>query len=198
MSNSIVTRERVARITMGLLRFLGGVISFVLCTVLVGLMGIGDSGLSYVRMTELHSVIHGTAPSTEWVTLIVLLAVGFAIAPVRSEDWTWFVSFRPVFAVWLSFIWCLGTHFGSSLEFIDPSRSCVYPTCWPVPVQNILAGLPILLACGIIFFTDIFRRPINPYMRAVVPSIVFVVSSIIQVLVWDSYVAPWLAGPPPY
>ncbi len=193
-----ISQGSVKKIAASFLRFTLGIASLITCTYISFAFGVLNSGMSSVILAAPSGVSRGIAPSTQWLMYIAVFALGLAIAPVRRENSFAFLWFRPWLSVWLLFVWFAGARIGAAFEFVEPSDQCVYANCWPLGFQDILSGLPLLIACVIALLTDIFRRPSNGFVRAVLPSAVYLTLTAVQFLVWDSYVLPFLSGPPIY
>ncbi len=179
-----------------ILRIILCIVSAVLCTIGAFGYGLGHSGLSHVRMVQPRLIDYGTFPSAEDLELLSFIVIGLAIAPSRKKDSIWFLSFRPLLTIWIVLFWALCSWFISQLQFLDSSTQCAYPSCWPTPVQELLAGSPLLLVCTLIFILDVIRWPSHVFVRIAVPLVVFVGSTIIQYFIWDTHVLPILSGPP--
>ncbi|WP_157085727.1 hypothetical protein [Devriesea agamarum] len=192
-----ITREEIIQFRVIVFRIFLGIASLLVCTCVAFISGVDNSGLSRVRLVEPRGVVHGLAASSAWVLMNVVLSTGLAIAPVRRENSFWFLSFRLGLAVWLVVAWCGGLSFITSFEFFWPSDHCVYSSCWPQPFQGMLACAPLLIACAVFAITDVFRRPIDTYLRAILPSVIYIFLTVMQFWVWDRYILQFLNGPPP-
>lgn len=76
-------------------------------------------------------------------------------------------------------------------------RECFYEGCWPVEVQSKLVLIPLgLTILAMLLMATVFRKR-HWAWRMAIPVATFLLATLVQALVWDPLILPWLAGPPP-
>ena len=76
-------------------------------------------------------------------------------------------------------------------------RTCVYKGCWPLYWQDAAIACPLALTVIIMVILAIGGRRINFWVRALVPSVVYAVTTVLLALIWKPYLLPFFLFSPP-
>lgn len=76
----------------------------------------------------------------------------------------------------------------------DDSSTCIREGCWPAGIQEPLAASPLLIASMTMIVVAVFAHRLNWVARALIPTAVYLVLRIVQILIWQPVVVPFLIG----
>ncbi|WP_218961718.1 hypothetical protein [Actinomyces ruminis] len=76
--------------------------------------------------------------------------------------------------------------------------TCTYPSCWPAPWDGIVLAAPFFAGLLTLAVMACFADRISLWARCLSPMAVYLVGTVLLVLVWDRWLLPFFAGPPPW
>jgi len=90
----------------------------------------------------------------------------------------------------------LGYVIGNMFLFSGPGDGCTYPSCWPYREQTVVLVAPGVLAGVSMVAAACLVGHVRWWVRAFAPVLVWVVTLIVQHLIWTPYLLPLFEGPP--
>src|SRR5699024_3805618 len=137
--------------------------------------------------------------SNSWTQYIPVTVLGLCLSVLPKRPW--FLSGVGqaccglyLFGVTWFFIWVDTSNFEEPEQQYGPD--CYYHSCWPADAQWYVVAAPVpLTAVAMLLMATVFRRR-HWVWRMLIPIVTFLVATLVQVLVWDPWIVPWLAGPP--
>ncbi|WP_103063887.1 hypothetical protein [Actinomyces qiguomingii] len=76
--------------------------------------------------------------------------------------------------------------------------TCAYPGCWPNSWDLIALAAPFFAGLLTLAVMACFADRIPLWLRCLSPTAVYLVGTVLLVLVWDRWLLPFFAGPPPW
>lgn len=173
----------------------GAAVGFLLTFVGTFWMGFGGAELARVWYTG-KFVDPTTAPTLVGTVCAVATTVGLGLL-AAPRAWV---------RHWLQLLggcWTLGwvylfSDFASQAEFTGSEPPCVHTACWPQGYHEFAVAVPLVIAVVTMGVTATVGRRLRWWLRAAVPSLTFVVLTIVQLALWDRAVIPFLSAPPPW
>lgn len=160
--------------------------------------GFGGAYLGRVLVTQRGVVSLTLAPSLPWAVLALLTALGLLLL-TSPRGWVGRVDPVGVFGALWTLAWLVGlSAAGSVFALSGPQAHCVYAGCWPRGWQELLAGAPLVAAALLVLGMATAGRRMARPVRAVLPAVVYLALTVVQVAVWDGLFVPVLDGPPPF
>lgn len=159
-------------------------------------VGLGAADLSTVWLTR-DGVLEPSATTTHLSRAIrsFVTAVGLFLVTLPRR-WLALGDLAQLCGAF----WTLGwLALGSSIsaEFTDPSRQCVYDSCWPQGYQELAIATPLMVACVLMIWMASLGRRQPQWIRGLVPAGAFLLLMIVQAVIWDSIMIPFFNTPPP-
>ena len=188
--------ERVRRIIKVIVRVVSAAVGVVLTTGCALWVGLDANGLEWVLARDLD-VKAGWELTPSWFAWVLLCTASFALVAAPKPKFK--VDVLPiVLAIWIVHIVPSAVSFSSSFQFAMPRlRTCVYKGCWPLYWQDAAIACPLALTVIIMVILAIGGRRINFWVRALVPSVVYAVTTVLLALIWKPYLLPFFLFPPP-
>lgn len=161
-------------------------------------LALGFGGLAYVRV-DLGAEVLTTAPDLHWAVWVLCFALGSVLVadpdPVEGRV----DEGQLVGAIWMFLV--MGAAFLFFAQDLNmaptPHEPCRYRGCWPLGFQQVAVAAPALVMCALMVVMS--WRPKNSWVaRALGPAATLVVLAVIQLVLWDWLIRPWLFGPPPF
>lgn len=188
-----------------LFKVVWGMIAFGLLTNLAWRLGYGQHvPLNTVspRVESSSELTGGLLPygsSGSWLIYLALVMVTLCLTvlPVRTP--TFLGVGQGLSALYLAATTYFFASFQQDLaayqaEVFGPG--CLYEGCWPVGMQQYLLPAPILFTTlAMLLMATVFRHR-HWAWRMLIPVVIFLAATLVQVLIWDSLVLPWLGSPP--
>ena len=158
-------------------------------------IGLGSNELATTRvMMDWVDPMH--APSSTWAAMNGLVVCGLLLVTtprlrtgpdlVAVTGAVWTVACTAVFS-WVRY----------AAEFWFPDRQCRFSSCWPGVYQPAAIAAPVVVSAGllVVVMATVGRRR-SWLVRALWPTGVFVVLTLVQVAVWERYVVPFFHTAP--
>lgn len=181
-----------------LLGALGGVLGFSMLLAAAVWVGFAKAGLATVLTTRPEVVSETTAPGGSWVPLVLCTVLGLVLTTGRLPRGGRIDLVQVGAATW-TLVWlAICTWLGTGWELTDQDVRCSYRSCWPQHYQEAALAAPLLVACTLMYVMATLGRRRPWWPRALVPSLAFLVLSIVQVAIWDRFAVPTFASPPPF
>lgn len=76
--------------------------------------------------------------------------------------------------------------------------TCTYPGCWPNPWDLIALAAPFFAGLATLTVMACFADRIPLWARCLFPTAVYLVGTVLLALVWDRWLLPFFADPPPW
>lgn len=164
-------------------------------------IGVGVTGMGTVSLVR-PELMYPPGEVGVWSLMVGLMAAGFAACtapksssgrpPMRIDvvQLCAAVSFVCLLLMFLPFV--------SGMEFIGPEDQCIYGDCFPRPYQELLLAAPALAAAASMTVCAFLGPRMRWWLRALVPAVIFIGASAVQLAIWDSVVLPFLGGPSPF
>lgn len=201
MVRSLVpSRELVVRVVLFVLHAVAVLLGFGL--LFYGTLWSGAfSGLSTIRATI--PLEDGLVARTlggdgvfdlPWYRSTLEVAVGFCLVPKRRPRGR--VDATAMVVVVLALLFML--FFIDVMAGAGTYGTCVYKGCWPVFWDGLAAALPFMVAVVLLGVMSCYANRLNVWWRRLVPPVVYFVGMVVLALVWDPWLFPFFAGPPPW
>lgn len=168
-------------------------------------IGIGGQGLAAVSVTR-ADLTYSAQGSVTWLAVnTALTAAGIALftgyrrSPVGRVDGValaggvWTLGWVGLLSAFSS-----GFEFGGPTYPGGPPDTCVYASCWPGGYQGVALALPVITAVVVAAVLATLGRHKRWWIRAVLPGVVLIILTAVQVAVWESTVIPFFAQPAPF
>lgn len=161
--------------------------------------GWGGSGEGLDSVSVRHPY-RGGLDATAWRWDLTALSVASIVLLTGASRWRrGRVNVAQVFgAAWLGLWTGFWVFLRYALQFpggdeydYDP---CVREGCWPAGIQEPLAASPLLIASMTMIVVAVFAHRLNWVARALIPTSVYLVLRIVQILIWKPVVVPFLIG----
>jgi hypothetical protein len=158
-------------------------------------VGVGGAGLPTISLVR-PSLVYPGQETGIWLFMTLVVAAGLALwfTPNSwSHSRTDFVQLSG--AVILTVLVLAFLPFVSGPEFLNPSMSCVYDTCWPQPYQEMLLAAPVLMGALAMGVCAVIGGRMRLRLRIVLPVSLYVLLAIVQYATWQPIIVPFLAAP---
>ena len=161
--------------------------------------GGGGSGEDPDSVSARHPYRAGL-DATAWRWDLTALSVASIVLLTGASRWRrGRVNVAQVFgAAWLGLWTGFWVFLRYALQFpggdeydYDP---CAREGCWPAGIQEPLAASPLLIASMTMIVVAVFAHRLNWVARALIPTAVYLVLRIVQILIWQPVVVPFLIG----
>ncbi|WP_147679967.1 hypothetical protein [Actinomyces ruminicola] len=159
------------------------------------------SGLSVVRPNMVADsgmvtrIMKGDGTfSFVWWRSTLEAALGFALIPkwrAKGRYDVVAVAVVVVSAVCMAFLVLLMAGAGTY-------GTCTYPGCWPNPWDLNALAAPFFAGLATLAVMACFADRIPLWVRCLSPTAVYLIGTVLLVLVWDRWLLPFFAGPPPW
>jgi len=177
----------------GVLRVVAAMLVSVLAVTWIAMSG---NDLGHVSLTN-ENVRPPQAPSQSWAVSNALLALALVlwVAPARSSRVGAVTSALCGSAMILIGLTFLGGVMAAA-QLAYPDRECFRTDCWPQDVQEFLALAPAGLAAIALALQSALPPRWRWWRRALIPVVVLVVTTIVQLMLWSDVVLPFLRTDP--
>lgn len=181
------------RMWPGVLRVIAAVLVSVVAVTWIAMSG---NDLGYVSLTD-QGGWPGEAPSRGWAVSNGLLALALVlwVTPARDSRLGAATSALCGSAMILLGLTVLGGVMASA-QLSYPDRQCFRTDCWPQHIQELLALAPAGLAAIALALQAALPPRWRWRRRALIPVVVLVATTIIQLMVWSDVVVPFLRTDP--
>lgn len=161
-------------------------------------IGLAAADLSIVWLTR-DGVLEPVATTTHFSRAMraLVTAIGLFLLTLPRR-WVVLGDLAQLFgAVWTLGWLALSSTLFSGAEFTDPSRQCVYDSCWPRGYQELAIATPLMVACLLMIAMASLGRQQPQWIRGLVPAGAFLLLMIVQAAIWDPIMIPFFNAPPP-